>query len=110
MSEELVDLTSKDQLMEILNKAGDKPVFIDFYATWCGKCEMLMPELEAIAEANKGKGHYLKCDIEENEDIVELYQVEALPTVILVKNKEKAGEMKGSKIENFKNFMAKELA
>mgnify|MGYP003598387518 FL=1 len=49
-------------------EAGEKPVFIDFYATWCGKCELLMPELEALASENKDKAVYLKVDIEENEE------------------------------------------
>ena len=52
-----------------LAEAGEKPVFIDFYATWCGKCELLMPELEALASENKDKAVYLKVEIEENEEI-----------------------------------------
>ena len=92
-----------------MEEAGDKPVFVDFFATWCGKCEMMMPELEALAEENKDKALYLKIDIEENEEVAEMYQVEALPTLICIKKKENQGEMKGSKVENFKAFILKHL-
>ena len=68
-----------------------------------------MPELEALASENKDKAVYLKVEIEENEEIAQGYQVEALPTLICLKNKEKIGVMHGSKIENFKNFVSKNL-
>ncbi len=80
-------------------------MFVDFYATWCGKCEMIKPELEALAEQHGTKAVYIKIDVEENEEVAEEYQVECLPTLIMLKNKEKKGEMKGSKVENFKKFM-----
>ena len=66
---------------------------------------MLKPELEQIAEENKDKAVYVKIDVEENEEVAEEYAIESLPTVICLKNKEKVGEMKGSKVENFKKFM-----
>jgi thioredoxin 1 len=47
------------------------PVFVDFYATWCGKCEMLKPELESIAEGNQGKAIYIKVDVEVNDEVAE---------------------------------------
>lgn len=49
-------------------------------------------------------------DVEENEEIAEEFQVESLPTVILLRGREKKGEMKGSKPENFKKFMEEALA
>ena len=65
----------------------------------------MKPELEAIAEQHKDEGVYIKVDVEENEEVAELYQVESLPTVALLRGKEKVSEMKGSKPENFKKFM-----
>jgi thioredoxin 1 len=102
-------VATKDQFEEVLSKAGDKPVFVDFYATWCGKCEMLKPDLEDIAKSYLDKAYFIKVDVEENEEVADEYKVETLPTVMLIKNKERAGDMTGSKVENFKKFMTDNL-
>ena len=81
--------------------AGDRPIFVDFFATWCGKCELLKPEIEGAADTFKDKAVYIKVDVEENDEVAEEYQVECLPTLIQLKHKEKVGEMKGSKPGNF---------
>ncbi|CDW76213.1 thioredoxin [Stylonychia lemnae] len=111
MSEGLfVPATSKAVFDELVASAGDKPVFVDFYATWCGKCELLKPDLEAIAEQHKTEAVYIMVDVEENDEVAEEFQVESLPTVIYLQGKEKKGEMKGSKPENFKKFMEEVFA
>ena len=110
MTEELFkDVSTKAAFDELSGKAGDLPVFVDFYATWCGKCEMLTPELEEIAKANHDKAVYIKIDVEANEEVADMYKVECLPTLICIKNGDKIGEMKGSKVDNFKNFMSTHL-
>ena len=73
MVEQFKQVENKEVFQKMLDEAGSKPVFVDFFATWCGKCEMMMPELEAIAQANSDKGVFLKVDIEENEEVAELY-------------------------------------
>ena len=106
MSEEYFkSATNRAEFDQLVADAGSKPIFVDFYATWCGKCELLKPELEAIADSHKDKAVYIKVDVEENDEVAEEYQVECLPTLILLKGKDKQGEMKGSKFENFKKFM-----
>ena len=70
---------------------------------------MLKPELEAIADVHKEKAVYIKVDVEENDEIAEEYQVECLPTLIMLKGRDKKGEMKGSKSENFKKFMEENI-
>ena len=108
--EHFIQATTRAQFDELVASAGDRPVFVDFFATWCGKCELLKPDLEAIAEEHKGEAVYIKIDVEENDEVAEEYQVESLPTLIHIKNKEKAGDMKGSKPENFKRFMEESFA
>ena len=66
---------------------------------------MLKPDLEEVANQYKDKGVYIKVDVEENEEVADEYKVDCLPTLILIKNKEKVGDMSGSKAENFKKFM-----
>ena len=102
--------TTKAEFEALVAEAGDKPIFVDFFATWCGKCELLKPEIESVAAGNLDKAVYIKVDVEENDEVAEEYQVECLPTLIVLKGKEKQGEMKGSKFENFKKFMEEALA
>ena len=109
MGEFFKQIETKEEFEKIVAAAGEKPVFVDFFATWCGKCEMLLPELESIAEAHKDGAVFLKIDVEENEEVAEKYSVEALPTLICLKGGEPAGEMKGSKIDNFKKFMSENI-
>ena len=110
MTEHFKHAATKAEFDELVASAGERPVFVDFYATWCGKCELLKPDLEAVASANADAAVYVKVDVEENEEVAETYAVESLPTVILIKGKEKLGEMKGSKPENFKKFIQEGLA
>eukprot|EP00347_Sterkiella_histriomuscorum_P018814 403344069 len=110
MTEHFKAAPTKAIFDEFVAQAGDRPVFVDFYATWCGKCELLKPDLEAIADAHLEQAIYIKVDVEENEEIAEEFQVESLPTVIVLRGREKKGEMKGSKPENFKKFMEEALA
>lgn len=106
MSEELFkQATTRAEFDELVATAGGRPIFVDFFAEWCGKCELLKPEIEAIAAQHKDDAVYIKIDVEQNEEVAEEYQVESLPTVALLKGKDKVSEMKGSKPENFKKFM-----
>ncbi len=53
-------------------------VLVDFYASWCGPCKMLAPELEAI----KDKVKIIKIDVDENPDLAKKYGVMSVPTLI----------------------------
>ena len=70
---------------------------------------MLAPEIEEIANANKAKAKFIKIDIEENDDVAQNWDVECLPTIILLNKGEKVGEIKGSKLDKIKDFMVKHL-
>ena len=110
MTEHFKHAATKAEFDSLVESAGDRPVFVDFYATWCGKCELLKPDLEAVADAHVDAAVYVKVDVEENEEVAETFAVESLPTVILLKGGVKQGEMKGSKPENFKKFIEEGLA
>ena len=68
--------------VEIINR--EKPLIIDFYATWCGPCVMLSKELEQVAEALGDKVQILKIDCDENEGISSALQIQGLPTLVFV--------------------------
>ncbi|CAI9771414.1 unnamed protein product [Fraxinus pennsylvanica] len=65
---------------------SDKPVLVDFFATWCGPCQYMVPILEQVSALMKDKIQILKIDTEENHSIAQEYGIEALPTFILFKD------------------------
>lgn len=67
---------------------SDKPVLVDFYATWCGPCKTLAPILKDVSSAIDGKAHVLKVDIDKNPSAAGHYNVRSVPTMILFKNGE----------------------
>ncbi|PSC73042.1 RNA methylase CR004 [Micractinium conductrix] len=67
---------------EILNR--DRPLIIDFYATWCGPCVLLAKELEQVAEKMGEAVRILKIDTDDNPDISTQLQIHGLPTLIFV--------------------------
>ena len=84
-------------------------MFVDFFAVWCGKCEMLKPELETIADEFKDQGVFMKVDVETNTEVADLYKVQCLPTLIYIRNGEFKDEMKGSKTEKFVAFVEEHI-
>ncbi|HET9056246.1 MAG TPA: thioredoxin [Chitinophagaceae bacterium] len=65
---------------------GDKPVVVDFFAEWCGPCKMMPPILKEVKERMGEKVTVLKLDIDKNPHYANLYEVQAVPTLIVFKN------------------------
>ncbi|MBP6610046.1 MAG: thioredoxin [Paludibacter sp.] len=68
---------------QIIN--GDKPVLIDFYATWCGPCKSMSPIVEAIGKEVQGNARVLKIDVDKNQTLAARYGIQAVPTFIIFK-------------------------
>ena len=69
---------------DIIN--GDKPVLVDFYATWCGPCKMMGPVIEELGKELEGKARILKIDVDKNQVVANQYRVQAVPTLVIFKN------------------------
>lgn len=62
---------------------GDKPVLVDFYATWCGPCQMMQPILQETAQKVGDRVKIVKVDVDRNQLAANKYQVRGVPTLIL---------------------------
>ena len=65
---------------------ADKPVLVDFFATWCGPCRMVAPVLDEIATEVAGNVYVYKVDIDQSPDVAARYGVNSVPTLILFEN------------------------
>ena len=74
---------------------SDKPVFVDFYATWCGPCKMMSPILEQLSE-EKQDVLFAKVDVDDAERLAILYGISSIPCMILFKNGEEADRVVGA--------------
>ena len=74
---------------------SDKPVLVDFWATWCGPCRMLGPVIEEIATEYEGRVVVGKVDVDSNQDYAAQYGVRNIPTVLVFQNGEVVGRQVG---------------
>ena len=82
MSEKKFDLSNFEA--EVLG--ADKPVLVDFWATWCMPCRMLAPTIEELAEDLEGKVIVGKVNVDEAPELARKYRVASIPTLLVFEN------------------------
>jgi thioredoxin 1 len=83
MALEITDATFDEVVLK-----SDKPVLVDFWATWCGPCRMVGPIIEDISSDYEGKAVVGKVDVDNNQEFAAKYGVRNIPTVLLFKDGE----------------------
>jgi thioredoxin 1 len=96
--------SSFDQLIH-----SNKPVLIDFYATWCGPCQMLGPILKEVKDNLGDRISIIKVDVDKNQELTAMQQVRGVPTMMLFQNGKLLWRQSGllSKEEIIKNILDK---
>lgn len=79
---------------EFVNEINDGLVLIDFYADWCGPCTMLTPILEEINKENEDV-RIIKVNIDDSRFLASYYQIQSIPTLVLLKNGQFLNKMIG---------------
>ena len=72
------------ELEELLQ--GEKTIFADFWATWCGPCRMLAPVFETLAAKYADKAEFVKVNVDEEAEAAMKYGISSIPNVIAFKN------------------------
>jgi putative thioredoxin len=90
-----MEVTDANFEKEVLKKSEKMPVVVDFWASWCGPCQMLGPVIEKLAKEYKGKIDIVKCSVEENQETAEEYGIMSIPSVKMFKDGEIVDEFLG---------------
>ncbi len=76
---------------------SDKPVVVDFWATWCGPCRMVAPILEEIADKHSDKITIAKLDVDANPQIAQDYKILSIPTMLIFEKGKPVKQIVGAK-------------
>lgn len=94
MSELIKKLTDENYEQEVLNAAS--PVVIDFYADWCGPCQMMGPVFDELAKEYEGKVQFAKVNIDEQRKLAMSNKVMSIPTLLFFKDGKQVDRVTGA--------------
>ncbi len=67
-------------------RVGNLPIILDFFATWCRPCKMLAPHLQTIQNKFKGKLIVYRIDVDQQPELAQRFNVQAMPTIVFIPN------------------------
>jgi thioredoxin len=103
----MLELKNRKEFDELLQNEK-RPIIIDFYASWCGPCKAIAPHFQDLAEMYQNIC-FIKVNCDIGDDIAELFQVEALPTFILLKNRIETARFCGGRQSQLDDLVRKAL-
>lgn len=63
---------------------GSRPAIVDFYASWCGPCKAMSPNLDKIAQEYDGKIDVLKVDVDQEAELSQIFGIRSVPTLLFI--------------------------
>ena len=90
---------------------SDVPVFVDFWAEWCGPCRMVSPVVDELANDYEGRVKFVKVNVDQANELASKYNVFSIPTLLLLKKGEIVGQQVGAASkESYQNMIDRALA
>lgn len=108
-NESLLHVDKDSWEAEVIN--SQLPVFVDFWAEWCGPCRMVGPAVEQLSKILDGKVKIAKVNVDENQEIAVKYGIQSIPSLLLFKNgNEIARTVGAAPKEAYQKFIEESLA
>ena len=105
----MIEIKSKEQFeQEVLGSPN--PVFVDFWAEWCGPCRAVSPAVEELSGEYKGKVDFVKVNVDDNNDLAQKYSIFSIPTLAIFENgKVKAQAAGAASKDSIKSYIDKNV-
>jgi len=109
MASEKVLVITKDNFENEVMKS-DKPVLVDFWASWCGPCMAVAPIIDSLADEYDGKIKVCKVNVDNEGELTKKYRVMSIPTILMFKNGEVVDKIVGSRSKSeFEEIIEKNM-
>lgn len=93
----VININKNNFQNEVIN--SDKPVLLDFWASWCGPCRMMVPIVEEIAN-ERSDIKVGKVNVDEQPELASMFGIVSIPTMVLIKNGKIVQQMSGARPKN----------
>lgn len=94
--------------IDVMN--SEVPVFVDFWAEWCGPCRMVSPVVEELSNDYDGKVKFVKVNVDEANELASKYNIFSIPTLAIFKNGQLVSQQVGAASkDSYKNMIEKTL-